>query len=60
MSRQPEAEKLKGAEGARKVCIDTIAELLKETHGERTITLKAADGQIVFAEVASVQKFKLV
>ncbi len=59
MSRQPD-EKLKGADGARKLCLDAIAELLKVPHGERTITLKAADGQIVFAEVTSVEKFKLV
>jgi hypothetical protein len=57
--RQPDVEKLKGAEGARIVCLDTIAELQKEKHGTRQITLTARDGNIVFAEVMQTSKFKL-
>lgn len=57
--RQPDVERPKGAEGARTVCLDTIAELQKEKHGTRTITLTARDGNIVHAEVIQTSKFKL-
>ena len=60
MRRDSGSDEESTADKAMKVCLDAIADLLLQSHGECTITLKAADSQIVLAEVGTVRKIKLV
>lgn len=44
---------------ALELCDREICELIQQGHGERTITLRAKDHRITFAEVVTKRPYKL-